>query len=264
MALRETFTPRGEQRKLVENLLGKGSLNRLPRDFNPRAPKQSSASLKGDNIDVSMLDPPRVCKSFIVGKCPYDMLDSTKENMGKCPKWHIEKHKLVYETAKENGVKMPRQDYELDYMNDLQHFVGDCDKRVRIAEERLDYSEADKQLLNDLARTVENLEKTINITLEELKVVQEEQRDIPRGIELNEELHKFIVEKEAVSERYSATLERLNTVGQQKLQVCEVCGAYMSKVDNDRRLADHFLGKIHIAYAGMRHTLDELKKKHSS
>lgn len=84
-----------------------------------------------------------------------------------------------------------------------------------------------------------------------------------RSIELNEELQKIILEKETVSERYSATLERLNTVGQQKLQVCEVCGAYMSKVDNDRRLADHFLGKIHIAYAAMRNTLAELREKHS-
>lgn len=263
MALRENLTPRSEQRKLVENLLGKGSLNRLPRDFNPRAPSQSNGLLKGDSIDISMLDSPRVCKSFIVGKCPYDMLDNTKENMGKCPKWHIEKHKLIYETAKENGVKMPRHNYELDYMHDLQHFVDDCDKRVRIAEERLDYSEADKQLLNDLARNVENLEKTIKITLEEINIVQEEECNISKAIELNKELRKYIIEKEAVSERYSATLERLNTIGQQKLQVCEVCGAYMSKVDNDRRLADHFLGKIHLAYAGMRRTLDGLRERYN-
>ena len=32
--------------------------------------------------------------------------------------------------------------------------------------------------------------------------------------------------------------------GHQKLQVCDVCGAYLSRLDNDRRLADHFYGKV--------------------
>lgn len=32
--------------------------------------------------------------------------------------------------------------------------------------------------------------------------------------------------------------------GHQKLQVCDVCSAYLSRLDNDRRLADHFAGKV--------------------
>jgi len=32
--------------------------------------------------------------------------------------------------------------------------------------------------------------------------------------------------------------------GHQKLRVCEVCGAYLSVLDSDRRLADHFGGKV--------------------
>lgn len=30
----------------------------------------------------------------------------------------------------------------------------------------------------------------------------------------------------------------------QKLRVCEVCGAFLSISDNDRRLADHFGGTL--------------------
>jgi len=30
----------------------------------------------------------------------------------------------------------------------------------------------------------------------------------------------------------------------QKLRVCDVCGAYLSVLDSDRRLADHFGGKV--------------------
>ena len=33
--------------------------------------------------------------------------------------------------------------------------------------------------------------------------------------------------------------------GHQKLRVCDICGAYLSILDSDRRLADHFGGKVY-------------------
>jgi len=50
-----------------------------------------------------------------------------------------------------------------------------------------------------------------------------------------------------------------STYQQQKLRVCEVCGAYLGIHDNDRRLADHFGGKLHIGFIEIRDKLDELK-----
>lgn len=49
--------------------------------------------------------------------------------------------------------------------------------------------------------------------------------------------------------------------GHQKLQVCDVCGAYLSRLDNDRRLADHFYGKMHLGYAQMRRTYEAFPKE---
>ena len=43
--------------------------------------------------------------------------------------------------------------------------------------------------------------------------------------------------------------------GHQKLRVCDVCGAYLSVLDSDRRLADHFGGKV----CGMNGSMDDLK-----
>ncbi|CAG8619167.1 1770_t:CDS:2, partial [Paraglomus occultum] len=48
---------------------------------------------------------------------------------------------------------------------------------------------------------------------------------------------------------------------QQKLRVCEVCSAYLSIYDSDRRLADHFGGKMHIGYLRIRELLRELREK---
>merc|ERR1740128_820176 len=46
---------------------------------------------------------------------------------------------------------------------------------------------------------------------------------------------------------------------QQKLRVCEVCSAYLGIHDNDRRLADHFGGKLHLGFIQIREKLAELQ-----
>ena len=46
---------------------------------------------------------------------------------------------------------------------------------------------------------------------------------------------------------------------QQKLRVCEICSAYLGIHDNDRRLADHFGGKLHLGFIKIREKLEELK-----
>jgi len=49
------------------------------------------------------------------------------------------------------------------------------------------------------------------------------------------------------------------TSQQQKLRVCDICAAYLSIFDSDRRLADHFGGKLHIGYLAIREKLKELR-----
>jgi len=46
---------------------------------------------------------------------------------------------------------------------------------------------------------------------------------------------------------------------QQKLRVCDICGAFLSIYDSDRRLADHFGGKLHLGYLQIREKLTELQ-----
>ncbi|CCM02082.1 uncharacterized protein FIBRA_04159 [Fibroporia radiculosa] len=49
--------------------------------------------------------------------------------------------------------------------------------------------------------------------------------------------------------------------GHQKLRVCDVCGAYLSVLDSDRRLADHFGGKMHLGYHELRKMLIKFKEE---
>lgn len=43
-----------------------------------------------------------------------------------------------------------------------------------------------------------------------------------------------------------------------KLHVCDMCGAFLSIVDSERRLADHFGGKVHVGYVRIRKKLEEV------
>ncbi|ONM11478.1 LUC7 related protein [Zea mays] len=45
----------------------------------------------------------------------------------------------------------------------------------------------------------------------------------------------------------------------QKLRLCDICGAFLSVYDNDRRLADHFGGKLHLGYMLIRDKQKELQ-----
>lgn len=46
---------------------------------------------------------------------------------------------------------------------------------------------------------------------------------------------------------------------QQKLRICDICSAHLGIHDNDRRLVDHFSGKLHLGFITIREKLEELK-----
>lgn len=47
----------------------------------------------------------------------------------------------------------------------------------------------------------------------------------------------------------------------QKLRLCDICGAFLSVYDSDRRLADHFGGKLHMGYMLIREKLSVLQEE---
>ncbi|KAH0674670.1 hypothetical protein KY284_025757 [Solanum tuberosum] len=79
-----------------------------------------------------------------------------------------------------------------------------------------------------------------------------------KALEEAEALKKLPVRQEPVqdSSKYTAVDVRITD---QKLRVCDICGAFLSVYDSDRRLADHFGGKLHLGYMQIREKLAELQ-----
>lgn len=81
-----------------------------------------------------------------------------------------------------------------------------------------------------------------------------------KALEEAEALKKLAPRSEPVvdSTKYSAVDVRITD---QKLRVCDICGAFLSVYDSDRRLADHFGGKLHLGYMQIREKLAELQEE---
>jgi len=80
------------------------------------------------------------------------------------------------------------------------------------------------------------------------------------SIKLLEEVEQSRRKKQEAEHEFRSTMPA-STYQQQKLRVCEVCSAYLGIHDNDRRLADHFGGKLHLGFIQIREKLQDLKKR---
>ncbi|KAI3973327.1 hypothetical protein MKX01_020702 [Papaver californicum] len=91
--------------------------------------------------------------------------------------------------------------------------------------------------------------------LGELGMVDEAQK----ALEEAEALKKLGARQEPLpdSSKYTAADVRITD---QKLRVCDICGAFLSVYDSDRRLSDHFGGKLHLGYMQIREKLAELQE----
>ncbi|RQM05940.1 hypothetical protein DH86_00002498 [Scytalidium sp. 3C] len=206
---------------------------------------------------LSITDP-KVCRSFLVGTCPHDLFTNTKQDLGPCPKVHSEPLKSEYEAA--SPAEKQRWGFEYDYMRDLQKYIDDCNRRIDVAQRRLEKTPDEIRQTNALLKQISDLSKSIETGLLEIQVLGEAS-EVSRAYEEFFRIRQAMQTKSDKERELKALSDTSGPSGHQKLQVCDVCGAYLSRLDNDRRLADHFYGKMHLGYAQMRKTYDAFPKE---
>ncbi|KAH7161694.1 hypothetical protein EDB81DRAFT_641934 [Dactylonectria macrodidyma] len=226
-----------EQRKLLEQLMG--------------------ASASSRAAQLSMTDP-KVCRSYIAGTCPHDLFTNTKQDIGPCPKVHSEGLKAEYEGLGDREKQ--KYGFEYDYMRDLQKYIDECNRRIDAAQRRLEKTPDEIRQTNVLLKGISELSSSISNGLLEVEILGS-MSEVSRA---QDELFRVRQATQAKLDRekeLKALSDTSGPSGHQKLQVCDVCGAYLSRLDNDRRLADHFYGKMHLGYAQMRKTYEAFPKE---
>jgi len=200
-------------------------------------------------------DDPKVCKAFLLDCCPHDILSATRMDMGECSRFHDIALRADYEAAQAKKDYF----YDVDACDQLQNFVNDCDKKIEQSKKTLaETQEALSEEVTDKANNVHELAENIGKKLAAAEQLGAE-GNVEESIKLMEEVENLRKQKVEAEQEYRNSMPA-STYQQQKLRVCEVCSAYLGIHDNDRRLADHFGGKLHLGFIKIREKLEELEK----
>lgn len=227
-----------EQRKQLEQLMGKDSHRYFKRDLG--------------------LQDPKLCKSYVAGECPYELFQGTKQNVGKCSQIHIAKYRMQYQQDLKKGIY--HSDIEHEYYNVLNKFLRDCNSQIQVALKKLEHTPEERAKIMKVTSELGNVDSKIGLMIKEIEVLIRS-NEVVKAMVQSLKLQTLQKERHELAQKVKDITENVGQSAQQKLQVCKVCGAYLSRLDTDRRLADHFLGKIHLAYVTMRQTVEELERR---
>ncbi|XP_035706969.1 putative RNA-binding protein Luc7-like 2 isoform X2 [Folsomia candida] len=176
-------------------------------------------------------------------------------DLGDCVKMHNLALKADYEIAS------PGKDYfyDLDALEQLSIFVAEADRKTEQARKRL--AETQEELSTEVsgkADKVHELGEKIGEALARAEQLGAEGL-VDESMKLMEEIDALRKQKSEAESDYRSSIPAA-TYQQQKLRVCDVCCAYLGIHDNDRRLADHFGGKLHLGFIKIRETLKEFQE----
>jgi len=226
-----------EQRALLDQLMG---LNR-------------NNDQKKKELDDYTDD--KVCKFHLSGYCPHEMFINTKVDCGSCSKIHSDNLRLKYKSSK-NPYK-----YDSLLERDFSNRVADIDRtikraRIKVEEEKQVDETSHPEILKlrlQMKRSADDAEKFSN------------EGNIDKAYECVADYETFEKDKAELFLKLTDDLiksqAKLGIDITKKLRVCDICGSYLSVLDSDRRLADHFMGKQHVGFQAMREVLSAIAKR---
>lgn len=178
-------------------------------------------------------------------------------DLGECPRTHDLALRADYQLAANSKDYF----YDVDAAEHLKAFIDDCDRRTELAKKRL--AETQEELSAEVSSKAEKVHELAEAIGKKLALAEQAGAEgkVDESIKLMEEVED-IRKKKAMAEIEYRNSMPASSYQQQKLRVCEVCSAYLGIHDNDRRLADHFGGKLHLGFIKIREKLDNLLKNH--
>ena len=139
----------------------------------------------------------------------------------------------------------------------MKSFIDDCDRRTELQKKRL--AETQEELSAEVTskmQKVHSLQESIAVKLAAAEEAGAAGK-VEESLKLMEEVEDLKKKKLGADQEYRNSMPA-SSYQQQKLRVCEICSAYLGIHDNDRRLADHFGGKLHLGFIKIREKLAEL------
>jgi len=199
---------------------------------------------------------PEFCKYYLVGFCPNELFLNTKMDIGECKKVHSDAMKRKYDAEIEKG-----KDYGFDFDLEryLERILEDVNRKRERAKKRLEDSEKTYELTSqEIAKLLKQAEQAgEDGKLEESKELLTKAEELKKKSTM--EGPSIPVNNPVLASLGPDPMLQTRTQ-QQKLRVCDVCGLLLGVYEDEKRLADHYSGKLHIGVMKVIEQLDQLKK----
>ncbi|KAJ1727429.1 splicing factor [Coemansia biformis] len=198
---------------------------------------------------------PDVCKDHLVDFCPNQQFTNTKADLGPCNLVHDDRLREAYQKSSDRD----RLGYESAFYDRLQQLTHDLQRRVRRALDRTT-AEADEQLVNPHK---EEKEERAIILDERIKLMVGQIEELGEAGQV-EEAFAMYRHMERLKGDLDALRQRIDSVNpmfknEKRLEVCDVCGAFLVPNDASKRLDAHKEGKQHQGYIRIQKALEEFK-----
>eukprot|EP00916_Digyalum_oweni_P013178 GHVL01021660.1.p2 GENE.GHVL01021660.1~~GHVL01021660.1.p2 ORF type:complete len:265 (-),score=34.35 GHVL01021660.1:161-955(-) len=215
-------------------------------------------SLSADDKSPNCLDlmDHGLCQYFLSGLCPHTLFENTKNYLGPCEKIHNEHLQKQYLT---DGPKHFQNRCDSSSLRYLLSLINQCDRRIERAKRRIQQqtSECDDVPSNEALNIIN---QQLSSLIDQVKSAGDEGK-IDECLSIFKEIAELNCQKACITSTNKAVS---GSQHQQNFTVCEVCGAFLATQDSDKRLADHFGGKVHLGFAAMRSQIEVLKDRINS
>lgn len=211
--------------------------------------------LMSDQPKYELTDP-RICRGYILGTCIHDMFANTRSDHGPCNKIHG----LAYKTQFETAPSYIKRQMEREYAMDLEAEVAQVDQRVAATFDRLmTIPEHDLELALKIEHAMDAWKSASDKLYLDLREIEALGKN--GLVDQAQQLYSTI-ESDSIKRLQQKTVsvkQATDPSTTQKLLPCSICGFVMGRLDNDKRLLDHFTGKSHIAHEELRALYDKFK-----
>ena len=221
-----------------------------------------------DKVPDITWESPEVCRYFLVNFCPHDLFTNTKADLGACPKIHDDDMRREYNEAPDGYKKQNCQD---EFLRFCQKMLNDLGNKIKRAKERLLLTQMEQAAANGITpQQQEEIEEKIQILTDKIEALvdQAEQAGIQGDVEEAQGLLKLCDQLKTERDDLKGQIGLKGSMGAdgqfgppKAMEVCETCGAFLIVGDAQQRIDDHLMGKLHVGYARMRATVEQVQEE---
>mmetsp|Transcript_29386 Transcript_29386/g.71614 ORF Transcript_29386/g.71614 Transcript_29386/m.71614 type:complete len:320 (-) Transcript_29386:367-1326(-) len=200
-----------------------------------------------------------VCKHYLCGLCPYEVLAQTKSDVGEHKEGSEHNLRCKQEWEALSDEERKEYGYEYDLLEWLDKLVRQCNDNIAMSRKRIEENEDEKPAEKKLNE--EEQEQVLKIQAEVDDIVARaeklgEEGEVEKSLALTNQAEVLKKQIQAIKQ----PIQILPNTDRQ-LVVCEVSGNLLCSTDTEDRKQRHYAGRHYQGWSAIRAKLKDLTEK---